>query len=677
MDTSTNSSSSTARLPDWLAEALDVLSARSRVVVATAVGIVLLGGIVAVLAPSILPPRAIVGAAVGIAAALLATAVALAMDASDLVVRGSRHVRAAGGGIDVRVGRQHDDVGPLLAAVARHATDGHVRVALSSASRTAGVPGVRAAALAEALARTGRKVLLTDLTRSGTPAAGLSDVITGSRTLAEVVRFEQELYLARLAVGSDPDAALRGFPDWVDALPSDLEVLVVALPPLAEKGVLPAAGAMDCTLVLVEVDRTERVDLIASLDAVDASGVTSELVLVDPARSPAPAAVPPEEQVEAFDEVADEPLDEPADHPILQEEPGDDGDAAATELEDEPDDELVDAEPPYEYEVSDEQAPAIAADPEPTPERGGDIRPRRHRRDRSPAPRHRDAGRRPASVHRAGAAGGRRPRAGTGARAGTGVRARAGTGARTGARTGACRRDPPRADAGLGTATGLGAAARIHAGCPAAAGPRRTRGRAHVGGPAPARPADLGPGRRVTARRLLAVLAGLLLLLPACSSEVPPGGTLEWRELTVDLPADWVELDRTDTSLSVGDGPGSTTPGERGDLYVFTQFTIEPDTTADDWRRFVEEQDATLERDTTTTVGGLPAELIQYSFTTNRIPTRERIVVVPSRDLVLLQQPVPMQGDTEAPDWFDEHLDEFDALLDGISFGAPADYLDR
>ena len=116
---------------------------------------------------------------------------------------------------------------------------------------------------------------------------------------------------------------------------------------------------------------------------------------------------------------------------------------------------------------------------------------------------------------------------------------------------------------------------------------------------------------------------------------------------------------------------GSTTPGERGDLYVFTQFTVEPDTTADDWRQFVEEQDATLERDTTTTVGSLPATLIQYSFTTNGIPTRERIVIVPSRDLVLLQQPVPMQGDTEAPDWFDEHLDEFDALLDGISFGAP------
>ena len=180
----------------------------------------------------------------------------------------------------------------------------------------------------------------------------------------------------------------------------------------------------------------------------------------------------------------------------------------------------------------------------------------------------------------------------------------------------------------------------------------------------------------MTGRVRMAVAACLVLLLTACSSEVAPGGVVEWRELTVDLPADWVETNRTDTSLSVGDGPGSVEPGERGELFVLTQFTIEPGTTADDWRAFVEQQDATLERDTTTTVDSLPATLIQYSFTTNDIPTRERIVIVPSRDLVLLQQPVPMQGETAGPEWFDEHVDEFDALLEGIRFGAPADYLE-
>lgn len=177
---------------------------------------------------------------------------------------------------------------------------------------------------------------------------------------------------------------------------------------------------------------------------------------------------------------------------------------------------------------------------------------------------------------------------------------------------------------------------------------------------------------------MAALLVGAAITLSAgCSSGgTAPGGTLEWRELTIDLPADWVELGRTETSLSLGDGPGSTEPGVRGDLFVSAQLTIEPATTADDWRRFVDEQSATLERDADATVGSLPATLVQYSFTTNGIPTRERVVVVPSRDLVILQQPVPMQGETEGPQWFDDHLDEFDALLEGIVFGAPEGFLE-
>ena len=177
-------------------------------------------------------------------------------------------------------------------------------------------------------------------------------------------------------------------------------------------------------------------------------------------------------------------------------------------------------------------------------------------------------------------------------------------------------------------------------------------------------------------RQAIVVLGAILALTAGCTSGAEPGGVVEWRELTLDLPADWVELDRTDTSLSVGNAPQSTEPGERGELQVATQLTVEPRTRPDDWRRFVEEQDATLERDTSTTVGGLPATLLQFSFTTNGIPTRERVVLVPSRDLVLLQQPVPMQGETEAPAWYDDHVDEFDALLEGIRFGAPPGHLD-
>jgi hypothetical protein len=184
----------------------------------------------------------------------------------------------------------------------------------------------------------------------------------------------------------------------------------------------------------------------------------------------------------------------------------------------------------------------------------------------------------------------------------------------------------------------------------------------------PRRPARLGA----------VVLAWLLagVLLAACSrGEAAPGGVIEWRELTIDLPDGWVEVDRTDTSLTVADAPRSSEPGTRGDIEVATQFTVEPDTTIDDWRDFVTDQDATLEEDGSTQVGDLPANLIQWSFVTNGVPTRERVVIVPSRELVIFQQPVPTQDETAAPEWFDEHVDEFDALLEGISFGAPEDFL--
>ncbi len=281
-----------ASAPSWLTESLAVLDARRRLVAGTAVAIVFLGAAVALIAPGLLPPRIIVGVAVGIAAVLLSVALALAVDAADLIVRGSRHVNAAGGKVSARIGRDHRDVGPLLSATSRHASDGRVRLALAPASRAAGVPGARANAVAQALARTGRKVLLCDMSRGETAAVGLSDVIAGDVPLTEAVRFDSELYLARLAVGSDPEAALAGLADWIHALPSDLEVLVIALPPLSEPGVLAAASALDVTMLLVEVGRTERVDLIASLDAIDAASLAAELVLVDPARSAVGAAEP-------------------------------------------------------------------------------------------------------------------------------------------------------------------------------------------------------------------------------------------------------------------------------------------------------------------------------------------------------------------------------------------------
>jgi hypothetical protein len=141
------------------------------------------------------------------------------------------------------------------------------------------------------------------------------------------------------------------------------------------------------------------------------------------------------------------------------------------------------------------------------------------------------------------------------------------------------------------------------------------------------------------------------------------------------LPDGWVELERGDLVLTVADGAPSG-EGDPGDLDVSVQFTIEPAATADDWRRFVAEQGGEVESDGTVDLDGIPATMLQFAFVPNGTPTRERVIVVPSRQLVILQQPVPLQGQTDAPEVFLDRLEEFDALLESIEFGAPAGYLE-
>ncbi len=267
----------------WQDQLVDVLRARERMWLVAALVLILLGALLALLAPGTLPPTPLVGLAVGAAAVLLATALVIGLDASDLIVRGPRHVAAAGGTVAGTISRSTADIDALVDLIDDHAAGGTVRVALTPASRSAGVPGSRANIVAGEMAARGQKVLVTDLTRGGTPAVGLSDVISGERQLGEAVRFDDELYLAHLAVGSEPERALEGFASWARGLPPDLDVLVAALPPLSEPGVMTAVQGVELVLLLVEVDRTERVDLIASLDAIDAAEVPAELVLVDDA----------------------------------------------------------------------------------------------------------------------------------------------------------------------------------------------------------------------------------------------------------------------------------------------------------------------------------------------------------------------------------------------------------
>ncbi len=175
--------------------------------------------------------------------------------------------------------------------------------------------------------------------------------------------------------------------------------------------------------------------------------------------------------------------------------------------------------------------------------------------------------------------------------------------------------------------------------------------------------------RRPVFRRLGSLLlAGLLVALTACGGGVE--GQVEWRDLTLQLPDGWLVDEQASTVLGLTNAVQGE-PGDRGDRQVYVQMTFEPDTLPDDWRRFVEEQGGRLEEDADITVDGLPGTRLVFAFTTNDTPTREMIVLVPSRQIVMLLQPVVAQGETDGPDRFLRNREVFDRILDSIDFGAP------
>jgi hypothetical protein len=176
-------------------------------------------------------------------------------------------------------------------------------------------------------------------------------------------------------------------------------------------------------------------------------------------------------------------------------------------------------------------------------------------------------------------------------------------------------------------------------------------------------------------RRALGVVL-LALLVTACGPGNQPSA-VEWRNVTVRLPDDWYVFEQADTRLSISNqdiGPDAAHGGVAAfdEPVVAMFFTYEPNTLPDDWRRYVEEQDATLESDDQLVLNGeVPATRLVFSYETDGIPLREMVAVIPSRAIVVLAQPVPGPGDTDAPDVFLEYVETFVTVLEDASFGAP------
>jgi hypothetical protein len=171
------------------------------------------------------------------------------------------------------------------------------------------------------------------------------------------------------------------------------------------------------------------------------------------------------------------------------------------------------------------------------------------------------------------------------------------------------------------------------------------------------------------------VLGVLVALLVGCGGGAD--GTVAWRDLSLELPDGWVVFEEEDTRLSVASEPlgAEIDDGERPEGDVVAVFlTYEPRTIPDDWRRYAEERGAVVEEDRSIEVGGVPATRFQLLEESDATTTRELVVVVPARDVVLLAQPVP--DGTEPGDLtglFDAELAAFDELLGSISWGAPVE----
>lgn len=179
------------------------------------------------------------------------------------------------------------------------------------------------------------------------------------------------------------------------------------------------------------------------------------------------------------------------------------------------------------------------------------------------------------------------------------------------------------------------------------------------------------------------LLLGVVAVLAACSGGGgSTSGPVEWRDMDLVVPDGWLVLEERGDLLLLANRDLRTddieaTPNlpldpDANDV-VAAQFTTDA-TSADAWRGLIRSEDGTIEADEAIQVGGVPATAITFRWSTNGVDTRERVVIVPSRQLIILLQPVPIQGQTTGPEVYLEHVEEFAALLESIEFGAPEEY---
>jgi len=272
------------RPPTWAIELIDVLDRRGAFALWVGAVLATVTLLVATISPTLVAPQALIGVVVGITALAVGVALALALDTLDVRIRGPRHVRSSGGELvallptDPTVGDSDD----LAAAVLEVRTVGvplHLGLAPVAGDVTATIEWTRA--LGEAIARTGVSVLLVDLTSGASEQAGILEVVRDRVPLADVVTYASDLPFAEARAGRDHLKALQSFVSLPVVLPADVELLLVALPPIVNRSTVNAARILDQVLLVAEANLSSRVELMASLDALRVAGCSPQVVLVD------------------------------------------------------------------------------------------------------------------------------------------------------------------------------------------------------------------------------------------------------------------------------------------------------------------------------------------------------------------------------------------------------------
>ena len=182
-------------------------------------------------------------------------------------------------------------------------------------------------------------------------------------------------------------------------------------------------------------------------------------------------------------------------------------------------------------------------------------------------------------------------------------------------------------------------------------------------------------------RSIILLLVALSLVLTACGGGNQPS-SVTWRNVTLQMPDGWYVFEEEETRLSISNadiGPeamrGADPDDDEAELpndVVAMFFTFEAQASPAAWRAYAEQQDATVESDEQILVGeDVPATRIVMNYVTDDVPLREMVVVVPSRGIVVLAQPVPRAGQQDGPEVFLDYVDTFIEVLDTAQFGAP------